>query len=425
MRHHPTTAALLTAAALTAACGSGKKLQTSEQMPIGSRTIAATDAEEEEVNLTLSDAQRDIVNRNNAFALQFFNQTSDHSSKVISPLSAAYLMGMLANGADGATRQEILKAIGCEGMDLQDLNALYNTLLQTAGRLDRQTTVSIANYIAVNREYTLRPTFVETVKDSYRAGVERMDFSKPSALKRINGWCAKQTDGMIPSIIDQTDPAAVSYLLNAIYFNGTWEKKFKTGNTREEAFHGYTRDIQKVDMMHQRSKFRYTEQPGYRAVLLPYGNGTYRMTVLLPDEDKSISDMMAAMDAQTLAALPRKMETCNVNLKLPRFTTETELPLNGIISALGAPTIFSPTKADFSRFADGRFYVSKMLQKAKIEVSEEGTKAAAVTAAVMLTSAAPMEYRNVDFIADHPFVYTISDAQSGALLFIGQFTGNR
>ena len=101
-----------------------------------------------------------------------------------------------------------------------------------------------------------------------------------------------------------------------------------------------------------------------------------------------------------------------------------ELPLNSIISNLGAPSIFLPGKANFSHFANGNFFVSKMLQKTKIEVNEQGTKAAAVTAAIMLTSMAPMEMRNVEFHADHPFVYLITDTNSGAILFMGQFTGN-
>ena len=112
-----------------------------------------------------------------------------------------------------------------------------------------------------------------------------------------------------------------------------------------------------------------------------------------------------------------------VNLKLPKFTIEQELPLNDIISGLGAPSMFNPNEANFTHFANGPFFVSKMLQKAKIEVSERGTKAAAVTAAVMLTSLAPMEIRNVEFHADHPFVYMIQDTQSGGILFMGQYCG--
>ncbi len=177
--------------------------------------------------------------------------------------------------------------------------------------------------------------------------------------------------------------------------------------------------------MHQRNKFLYAEMPLYKAVVPPYGNGVYHMTVLLPNEGKSINEMMASIDASTLSTLTSKMDICNVNLQLPKFTTETNIPLNGIVSTLGAPSIFNPAEADFSKFADGQFYVSQMLQKAKIEVSEKGTKAAAVTAAVMLTSLGPTDYRDVNFIADHPFVYTISDSQSGTLLFVGQFTGNK
>ena len=265
MKHYTTTAAILLTAALTVSCNSSKKLQNPNN-PSTDNTVVVTPSNStdmDEAYLTLSDAQRDIVNRNNVFALQLFNQVSDHSSKVVSPLSVAYLMGMLANGADGVSQQEILKAIGCEGIDINDLNSLYQNILQTADRLDQQTTVSIANYIAVNKAYRLRPQFVSTVTDHYMAGVESLDFSNPATVKHINNWCSKHTDGMIPSIIDQTDPAAVSYLMNAIYFNGTWEKKFDERKTSEEIFRVYTRYFQKVESMHQRNKFLYAEMPLY------------------------------------------------------------------------------------------------------------------------------------------------------------------
>lgn len=373
--------------------------------------------------LVLSDAQRAIVNKNNTFAFQLFDKVSGHSSQVVSPLSVAYLMGMLANGADGSTQQEILKAIGCEGVALKELNETYKAILTTAGKLDKKTTVEIANYIAVNKKYTVNKDFASLVSDDYQAAIERLNFSSPSSLGTINGWCSGKTQGMIPQIIDQVDPSAVSYWMNAIYFNGTWQKKFDAKYTKQENFRGYTRDIQKVDMMHQISKFFYAENDAFKTLEMPYGNGAYRMMVFLPNEGKTIGDMMKLLDAEKLSKLSNEMEQCMVNLKLPKFTTEQTLPLNSIVSDLGAPSIFLSGKADFSNFSKGDFFVSKMLQKAKIEVSEQGTKAAAVTAAVMLTSAAPIEMRNVDFHADHPFVYLIQDTQSGAILFMGQYTG--
>ena len=418
---------LMMAATTLGACSTSKNAQGDKNAnkDNGIATRPTEDMDIDNSYLILSDAQRSIVKKNNVFALNLFNKVVGFDSRVVSPMSVAYLMGMLANGAEGETQQQILKAIGCEGVSVQELNELYKGMLNTAGKLDKQTTVNIANYIALNKDFSLNKDFAKTVGDSYQAGIESLDFRSAKTTARINDWCKEHTDGMIPKIIDQVDPSAVSYLMNAIYFNGTWQDKFDAHNTKEENFRGYTRNIQKVQMMHQVKTFLYTENDMYKAVEQPYGNGTYCMTVLLPNEGKSVKEMLSQLDAEKLAKLNDGMDYCMVNLKLPKFKSELELPLNDIISSLGAPAIFNPSQANFSHFANGNFFVSKMLQKAKIEVSEQGTKAAAVTAAIMLTSMAPMQLRHVDFHADRPFVYLIQERQSGAILFMGQFSGNQ
>ena len=382
------SAAILASAAMAmTSCSSSKNAQNenaTKAEKITEAEVARPSADEEmdEGYLVLSEAQQNIVKKNNDFAFKLYQQISGMDSEVVSPMSIAYLMGMLANGADGKTQQEILKAIGCEGVSVKELNDCYKALMLSAGKLDKQTTVNIANFIAINKNFRLNSDFARTVADSYQAGVESMDFTNSKSAARINDWCKKQTKGMIPSIIDQVDPAAVSYLLNAIYFNGIWQEKFDAKNTRLENFSGYTRDIKMVNMMHLNKKFAYTENDMLQAVELPYGNGSYQMTVLLPKAGKSISEVMKEMDADKLQKLSNDMDRCQVDLKFPKFTTEMDLSLNQIISKLGAPSIFQPGTADFSRFANGSFYVSKMLQKAKLEVSERGTRAAAVTAAV-------------------------------------------
>lgn len=384
--------------------------------------------EVDESFLILSDAQHDMVNNNNSFAFSLYNKTMGMNSRVVSPLSVTYLMSMLANGADGETQQQILATLGWAGEgiqqpSLQDINDYSRMLIEKTARLDKAVTVEIANYVAVNKEFKLNSKFQKSVERDYKAGVESLNFTSPSTLKRINDWCNDRTHGMIPSIINELDPDAVSYLMNAIYFNGTWKDKFSKEETKQEMFRGYTRDIQYVDMMHRHGEYFYADGDGYSAVSIPYGNGAFRMTVILPSEGSFLRDVMASMDGGKFQALQRSMEKCNVDLKIPRFTTEVDLPLNDIISALGAPLIFSP-QADFSQFARGDFYVSKMFQKAKIEVSEEGTKAAAVTAAIMMMSAVrPEKKRNVVFHADSPFAYIISENSTGSIYFMGQYTG--
>ena len=413
----------LTATVLLAlsACSSTKKISDNKSNDIVSMTT------EEEIDpefMVLSDAQYDLVKRNNNFALNLFSEMKGVGSNVVSPMSVTYLMAMLANGAEASTREEIMDAIGAKDFDIDEMNAFYAYLIRRAKTADKQTTLNIANYIALNKEFKLKKKFASTIADSYQGAVESLDFTNPESTKRINGWCSEHTNNMIPTIIDQVEPSAVAYILNAIYFNGTWTDKFDKNNTKKEQFNGYTRDIMYVDMMHRNAKYYYTSNDVYSAVTLPYGSGAYSMTVILPNEGKFITDLTKTLNADTIASLRRNMEECLVDLKLPRFTTKIKLPLKGIVAKLGAPSMFDATRADFSSFANGNVYVSEMLQKAKIEVSEEGTKAAAVTMGmVKLTSMRPQEPRRVDFHCDRPFVYMIQDNYTGAILFMGQFTG--
>lgn len=146
------------------------------------------------------------------------------------------------------------------------------------------------------------------------------------------------------------------------------------------------------------------------------------MTVILPNENKSVSEIINGLDTKKLHEMNESMEKCIVDLKLPRFSTTTETKLNNPIAKLGAPSMFLSDKADFSNMSATSMYVSAMLQKAKIEVSEEGTKAAAVTASIMTMSALPdLEPRRVSFHANRPFIYMITEENTGAIFFIGEY----
>lgn len=406
-----------------ASCGTTKNADNSKKNQQDDLVASREDGLMDDNYLILSDAQRDIIENNNAFALNLFSQMKGFDSKVVSPMSVSYLMGMLANGADGQTRLEIMKAIGCEKVSLRDLNEFYQMLIIRANHFDKATTINIADYIALNCHYQLKDSFASTMQNYYKAGIESLDFSKASTLKHINRWCSDHTDGMIPKIIEQVDADAVSYIMNAIYFNGTWADKFDKRQTKLGNFQGYTRDIKKTQMMHRNGKYQYLDNADFAAIDLPYGNGSYSMTVILPNRGKSIDEVMANLDAKKIGELGRDMDECVVDLKLPRFTISQETGLNDIISKLGAPTMFT-SGADFPNFASGNLSISKMIQKAKIEVSEEGTKASAVTMAMVAMTALRPEPRKVEFHANRPFIYMITEHSTGAILFMGQYTGS-
>ena len=416
-------AALAGLSALTlASCSSANKAvkdNTTGEMNTPSTDFSNVDPD----YLIISNDQRAAINNGNTFALNLFKSQIDMESKVLSPLSVSYLMGMLANGADGATQKEVLNTLGVGDLSLQTLNESYRIMLNIAASKDASTTINIANSIAVDKRFALKDNFKAAVSSMFDADVESLDFASNSTVDHINGWCSKQTNGMIPKIIDQLSPADIAVLMNAIYFDGTWTNTFDKNSTKEENFRGYTRDIKRVQMMHQSDKFQYMSNDTFEAVELPYGNRTYTMTVLLPKDGVSIEEMMNSLDAQKIGSLYKDMSECIVDLKLPKFTTSTETTLNDAISKLGAPSIFT-SAANFKNMSDANVFISKMLQKAKIEVSEEGTKAAAVTIGmVAMTALNPNEPRHVNFHANRPFVYLITERQTGAIFFIGQYLG--
>lgn len=406
---------------LATSCGTTNKSTSTEEAskPQTNKEYDNMDAE----YLTLSDAQDRIIAQNNAFAVKLFEKTAKMQSTVISPVSVSYLMAMLANGANGQTKTDIMKALQLTDNDLDEMNALYRMMIQRRGSLDKETTLRIANYFAMNKDVELKDAYANNMKAIYNAGIESLDFTSPKTTAHINNWCKKNTNGMIPSIINNVDANASAYIMNAIFFNGTWADKFNKSNTKNENFKGYTRDITMVPMMHKSDKLLYWANDMYAAVRIPYGNGSYTMTVMLPNEGKSIDEMLKSMENADFTAWRQDAEQCIVDLKLPRFTTEADVTLNNIISELGAANIFS-SKADFTNIANTNMFVSQMFQKAKIEVSEEGTKAAAVTAAIMTMSALPTEEpKHVTFHANRPFVYMITEANTNAIFFMGQFTG--
>lgn len=406
---------------LATSCGTTNKSTSTEEAskPQTNKEYDNMDAE----YLTLSDAQDRIIAQNNAFAVKLFEKTAKMQSTVISPVSVSYLMAMLANGANGQTKTDIMKALQLTDNDFDEMNALYRMMIQRCGSLDKETTLRIANYFAMNKDVELKDAYANNMKTIYNAGIESLDFTSPKTTAHINNWCKKSTNGMIPSIINDVDANATAYIMNAIFFNGTWADKFNKSNTKNENFKGYTRDITMVPMMHKSDKLLYWANDMYAAVRIPYGNGSYTMTVMLPNEGKSIDEMLKSMEKADFTAWRQDAEQCIVDLKLPRFTTEADVTLNNIISELGAANIFS-SKADFKNIANTNMFVSQMFQKAKIEVSEEGTKAAAVTAAIMTMSALPTEEpKHVTFHANRPFVYMITEANTNAIFFMGQFTG--
>ena len=368
--------------------------------------------------IDLTDGERQLVTSSNDFAFRLFRLGRGKTSSVLSPLSITYALGMLNNGAAGQTQQEINQVLGFGEAGADAINAFCRKMLDEAGTVDAQTKALIANTIFVNegQGYQLQDDFVAKANAFYDAEPQARDFCDEETMDVINRWAADHTNQMIPQMLNEEtfDSTAVSYLLNAIYFKGGWSSPFNVADTREESFGGGPA----VPIMCKWfDDLEYAENDLYQAIKLPYGNGAYAMTVYLPREDKDISDVLDALSGSNWQVKGRPYF---VDVKLPRFESQKDLNLKPVMKALGMPKAFSPQQAEFPYFCNTDVYIDMMRQVARIKLDEQGTEAAAVTIiGVAETAMPPM----AAFHATRPFLYVISEQSTGAIFFIGQYTG--
>lgn len=380
-------------------------------------SAAAFDAPKE---IELTAGEKDLIASNNDFAFNLFRMARGEGNSVLSPLSITYALGLLNNGAAGQTQQEINQTLGFGNVGADAINAFCLKMLTEAGTLDSKTKALIANTVFVNEGlgYQLQDGFIEKANTYYDAQPQNRDFNDGETMDVINQWASDHTMDMIPKVIDKDsfNPWAVSYLLNAIYFKGAWSHPFDAAETQEEKFAGGS----KVPMMHRYMSVDYTENDLYQAVNLPYGNGAYKMTVFLPREDKTVGDVLEALNGSNWQV--KSLSYDGVDVKLPRFETENNINLVKTMSDLGMPTAFT-LSADFPYFCNMPVFIGNMFQVAKIILDEEGTEAAAVTVIMVDTTGGPMP-RTAEFHANRPFLYVISEQSTGAIFFIGQYMGS-
>lgn len=394
--------------------------------------------------INLTEEQRTFRDDNNGFSFNFLKKVNEAdnsgNSFIYSPLGITYVLSMVNDAAIGTTEQEIEQTLGFHEGGIQAVNEYCKNLIDNLPKADTDANLNIANAIFLNKDYTLNPQFVQDMDYYYNAKAEALDFKSSKTLKRINDWCNDKTKGMIPNILEKLNPDAVTYLLNAIYFKADWTNKFDPKNTKNETFTTETGTTQ-IPMMQQDVYISYVKNEIYSAVKIPYGNGLWNMTVMLPEGNNTTDDIINHLsaagfsnDVENFCATEGGIfRTYEVDLKMPRYETssDTDDLEDGLISVLqdmGIHLAFDSNWAEIPNMANTNVFISKMRQKAKIEVNEEGTKAAAVTVAeTAVTAVGPgieqSKPQKATFHANRPFVYVIREASSGVILFVGKFTG--
>ena len=338
----------------------------------------------------------------------------------LSPSSARWALGMAYTGAAGRTRDEMAAALGAKPV-AENLKA-ESELMQSLMAADPKVKLRVANGLWLKNGFPFKQKFVSAVRKYYRAEVFARNFV-PADVGEANAWVSRETEGKIPSIINQFKPEDRALLINAVYFKGNWTDQFEKEATKAADFHLSSGKAVRRKMMDNSAKYDYFKGEDFQAVRLPYGNKRLGMVILLPGKSLTLTELNDMLTPAFWDKTLSGMKERSGRVRMPRFKLKFSAALNEPLKTIGMNLAFDKDNADFTEIADttnpdDRLFISQVLQKTFVEVNEEGTEAAAVTAVGLMVARSVGELP-FNFNADHPFLYAITDRVTGDILFLG------
>ena len=382
---------------------------------------ACSVVENPEVEINEEKINEDVTDSNSEFAVDIFKELNGkdlENNVFISPFSISTALTMTYNGAVGETKEEMEEALRYRNIDIEEVNNTYKNLIPYLSNVDKDVEIDISNSIWYREGEGIKEDFLSTNTDVFDAKVEGVDFTNPDTVDTINEWIEESTKGKIEKMLDAPLPGdVVMYLINAVYFKGTWKYEFDEDDTYDGLFTDIDGNEQEVKMMSRQTDSLYGEGEDYKTVKLTYGNEKVSMYFVLPTGG-NINDLIDALNKEKLDEIKNSVsEQEDFLVQIPRFKLEYGIKeISESLKNIGMPKAFSP-EADFSNIREGLF-ISRVLHKAVVEVNEQGSEAAAATVVEMVESAMPEEK---NFIANRPFVFFIAEEDTGAVLFLGKY----
>lgn len=361
----------------------------------------------------------------NAFTTDAYKQlATGDANQILSPFNLATALSMVNAGARGQTAKEIQSVLHLRYDSTYD-SALATLLagLNKAGNTGGNQ-LCTANALWVQRGFAILPAFESTLANTYRAPLTPVDFvANPDAARaRINRWTEEQTNAKITNLFSPGSFNAQTrmVLTSAIYFYGKWNAPFLASRTRPAPFTLPSGATAETPFMNQTSHFGYADTPSAQILEMRYAGSGIAFDVLLPKTSTGLSDLEKSLSPENLTAWLASLSSRNVQVSLPKFRVESQFSLGKAFSAMGMPTAFT-AQADFSGIdPQGRLAISEVVHKAFVDVTEQGTEAAAATGIAVQLTSMPVHDEPVVFRADHPFVFLIRDTNTGVILFIGR-----
>jgi serpin B len=359
------------------------------------------------------------------FAFDVLNQAADANAGqnvFVSAPNIALALAIAANGAKGETFDALAAPLSGKGTTLEQMNSDFAALQALLKQNNVGITLTLANSLWVNAGPPLNEDYLQRTQQTFDATIRTLDFAQPQSADEINQWVQGATNNKIPAIVDQLPADLAMMIVSAIYFKAAWLRPFQPELTEDQPFTPANGAQITVPMMQQTGLFAHLKNEQFEAVQLPYIGNTARMVVLLPAEGSSVDALREQLTPQNWKAWSTAFAPAQGTLRLPRFKTEFEITLNDALQNMGMGLAFDTQRADFSgmRPTPPNLFISEVKHRSMVDVNEAGTEAAAVTSVSMgVTSIGPGEETPFEMIVDRPFLFTIEDVQTGAMLFQG------
>ena len=368
-------------------------------------------------------ADEAFINAQTDFAVRLFQSAlKKGENSLVSPLSVMLALAMSSNGANAETLEEMERVLG--GIEIAELNEY---LAQYAKKLaeSEKSELEFANSVWIRDIFAefVEKAFLQKCIDNYGADVFSAPFDR-GMVDKINGWVGEKTRGMVDRLIDRIADNASLFVINALFFEAEWQNKYKTNEIGSGSFKAINGKKRRVTMMNS-AESRYLEDENAVGFIKPYSDERFAFAALLPNEGVNVFDYIESLSGERLSGILNGASYASVIAAMPKFSFENNIKLKDALKAMGMELAFDHVNADFSNLidvgaVDGNTYIGEVHHGAKIEVTEQGTRAGAATAVEFLTDGAVFSQRVVTL--DRPFVFMIIDTETNIPLFIGALT---
>ena len=381
-------------------------------------------------NYKLTEEEQALVHNGNDFSIKFFKKIAEEEGKkniFVSTIGMFYSLNIINNGASGLARQEICNALDIDTANIERVNKLCRRLMIGQAKVMDDEFFGPSSYMRTatlfqaGKRVNIAPSFQEVLEHDYFAYIAKGDVDG-AQQQTIDKWCAEQTEGLLSSFpVKQNDDESAN-LFVANYFNGRWVQEFDKGSTKKEPFKGgISSTVNMMNMTEYEEIFSYAKLDDFSMLRIPYSGG-YRLYIILPDKIDGLASLLQSLDGEKLRSAMSQLKSYSYTyVKIPKFEIEYSLNANNYLASLGVGKMFSD-HAELNCIQSEPMKVGEIVQKTKVILDEDGTRAGALTSSSFATLSETMNPTEAYFYADHPFAYIIQDPFDN-YCFMGTFWG--